>query len=174
MSPPWSRPLAVDRLADAEADVEFDIALAQLPRLRARVPGCSGEARGHVRFAREAGYAVAEVNLNGTAIVTCQRCLANMTQRLHGNATRVALVATEADAAGVPEHLEAVLAAGGHISVGEIVEEELLLALPIVPLHSRVSDCTPVPAAQVLEHGREEHTTQRPFEQLAELLKAKP
>ena len=33
------------------------------------------------------------------------------------------------------------LAAGGRISVGELVEEELLLALPIVPLHGEASEC---------------------------------
>ncbi|HEY6482318.1 MAG TPA: YceD family protein [Steroidobacteraceae bacterium] len=173
MSPPWVSPLAVDRLADAEAEVEFAIALAELPRLRSRVPSVGGQARGLVRFTREAGYAVAEVSLEGAAILACQRCLANMTEPLRGSTTRVALIAAEADAAAVPEHLDPVLAAGGHISVGEIVEEELLLALPIVPLHARESDCSPVPQAQVLARARDEPSTQRPFEQLAELLKGK-
>jgi uncharacterized protein len=82
------------------------------------------------------------------------------------SSARVALITSEADAARVPEHLEPVLAAGGRVSVGELVEEELLLALPIVPLHSEGSGC----AAST---GPEQRlaTTQRPFEGLGELFK---
>ena len=46
------------------------------------------------------------------------------------------LIAAEADASRVPEELEPVLAPEGRIRVGELVEEELLLTLPIVPLHA--------------------------------------
>src|SRR5262249_10496322 len=34
MSPPWSKPLDIDRLADGEADIDFAVPLAELPRLR--------------------------------------------------------------------------------------------------------------------------------------------
>jgi len=61
-------------------------------------------------------------------------------------------------------------------AVGELVEEELLLALPIVPLHAQASDCAvpvDVPAASgaLSESGAPEQTTQKPFAQLDKLLK---
>jgi len=60
--------------------------------------------------------------------------------------------------------------------VGELVEEELLLALPIVPLHVQAGDCAvPVdaPAVSGAPHtpGAPEQTTQKPFAQLDKLLK---
>jgi uncharacterized metal-binding protein YceD (DUF177 family) len=51
-----------------------------------------------------------------------------------------------------------------------LVEEELLLTLPIVPLHAEGDPCEVAPAAPLADNEREEET-QKPFEQLAELLK---
>ncbi len=78
MSPPWSKPLDIDRLADGEADVDFAVPLAELPRLRSQIAGVSGEVRGRVHFTRECGLAVADLTLSGAATVTCQRCLQPM------------------------------------------------------------------------------------------------
>jgi uncharacterized protein len=172
MSPPWSKPLDIDRLADGEADIDFAVPLAELTRLRSQLASVDGMVRGHVHFTRESGFVVADLTLSGAATLACQRCLQTMTEPL-SSSVRVALIATEADASGVPEHLEPVLAAGGRITVGELVEEELLLALPIVPLHAQASDCV-VPATQpdtTQVSQTPEQTTQRPFAQLDKLLK---
>jgi DUF177 domain-containing protein len=169
MSPPWSKPLDVDRLSKAEADIAFAVPLAELSRLRAQLASVEGEVRGTVHFRRRAGIAVAELTLNGTARLVCQRCLEAM--KLGVEATvEVGLVATEADVSRVPEELEPVLAPDGHISVGELVEEELLLTLPIVPLHPDADPCVASASAPLAKSEHEEET-QRPFEQLAELLK---
>jgi uncharacterized protein len=134
MSPPWFQPLDVDRLARGEAEIDFDVPLAELPRLRARIPGIGGSVQGAVRFGRQGEVAVAELALAGRATLRCQRCMQPMELPI-GSTSRVALIFAEADATGVPEELEPVLARSGSISAGELIEEELLLALPIVPLH---------------------------------------
>ena len=178
MSPPRSKPLAhagldVDRLSEAEADIDFAVPLAELPRLRAQLVSVDGEVRGRVHFRRMAGIAVAELTLSGTARLICQRCLEAMDVGVEAEA-QVGLIATEEDAARVPEELEPVLAPEGRISVGELVEEELLLTLPIVPLHSQAEggSCVVAEPAREAVSGREEEV-QRPFAQLAELLKRK-
>jgi uncharacterized protein len=169
MSSPWSKPLDVDRLSEAEADVDFVIPLAELPRLRAQLASVAGEVHGRVHFRRAAGIPVAELTVEGTASLVCQRCLETMQVGVEAT-TEVGLVATEADASRVPEELEPVLAPEGRISVGDLIEEELLLTLPIVPLHAEGDACEVAPSAPLAENGREEET-QKPFEQLAELLK---
>ena len=63
------------------------------------------------------------------------------------------------------------LAPGGRITVGELVEEELLLALPIVPLHAEASDCVVAQDVPAVKVEAPEQTTQKPFAQLDELLK---
>ncbi len=108
--------------------------------------------------------------MNGSATLQCQRCMEKMETPVESHA-RVALIPTEADASRVPEDLEPMLAPGGRIAIPEIVEEELMLVLPIVPLHENAAECAeaPILGAAQAEPGK----TQRPFEQLQELLKRK-
>jgi uncharacterized protein len=165
MSPPWSKPLEVDRLAGSEADVDFDVPLAELSGLRSLRGGIAGSVAGRVRFAREQGLATAELTLSGTVTLECQRCMKPMELTLE-TATRVALVTSETEADRVAADLEPVLTEGGRISIGELITEELLLLLPIVPLHADGTGCAAAPG--VGESGSETH---RPFARLGELLK---
>ena len=172
MSPPWSQPLDVDRLSRGETEIDFDVPLAELPRLRSRIPGIGGSVRGAARFGRRAACAVAELSLAGKATLQCQRCMRPMEWALDST-THVALIFAEADAAEVPEDLEPVLAREGRISAGELVEEELLLALPIVPLHGELRECAVPASAPLVADEVPAHVTQRPFAGLAELLRHK-
>ncbi len=169
MSPPGSKPLDVDRLADSKADIDFTVSLAELPRLRSRLASVAGTVSGHVHFSRESGFVIADLTLNGTATLECQRCVESMTVPVETGA-RVALLLTETDMSRVPEDLEPMLAPGGRISVAELVEEELMLSLPIVPLHETEAECAVRPAGPP-QADDERMTTQKPFERLAELLK---
>lgn len=166
--PPWSQPLDVDRLADGGAAIDFAVPLAELSGLRSLRAGLGGSVKGHAHFAREEGMPVADLTFSGSATLQCQRCLQPM-ERLLERASRIALIASEAEAARTPADREPVLAAGGRMSVGELLTEELLLLLPIVPLHEDRGQCAagrPVPGTAAA--GSETH---RPFAHLDELLK---
>jgi uncharacterized protein len=165
---PWSRPLEVDRLADSQAEVEFSGDIAELPGLRSVRAGAAGSVRGRARFSRQQGLAVAELSLEGCATLECQRCLQPMELPLEGS-TRIAFIASESESARVPPELEPVLAPAGRTSIGELVAEELLLMLPIVPLHPRGARCAR--ARQAAPAAAQRGETQRPFAGLAELLK---
>jgi uncharacterized protein len=161
----WSQLRDIDRLADGQVDVEFTIPLTELSRLPPQ-PAGSGEAvRGRVRFGREEGFAVAALELEGTVTLQCQRCLKPLRHRVEAQ-TDIALVASEADAARAPPQFEPVRAQDGRVRVRDLVEEELLLALPIAALHSNLEECEmgkgDVPAAPEMH---------KPFERLGELLK---
>ena len=172
MSEPWSQLNDVDRLADRQADVAFEIPLDQLPRVRAQLADSSGKVSGVAHFRREAGFRVAELEMSGVATLVCQRCLEPMQWPVGGTA-RVALIATESEADRVPQEFETVLAPENRIRVRDLVEEELLLSLPLVALHADPGECT----GQEPEHKPEADPnapapdTQRPFERLGELLK---
>jgi uncharacterized protein len=164
MSSPWSRLLDVDRLADGSESIDFAVPLAELTGLHSRAPGIAGEVRGRAHFTREQGIAVAELELAGTATLECQRCLEALRLPLEA-ATRIALVGSEADVARVPADLEPMLAPEGRTSIAGLLTEELLLGLPIVPLHAA---CGPGRAAAPEQDTPETH---RPFARLGELLK---
>jgi uncharacterized protein len=173
MSPPGFKPLDVDRLVDRGADVDFSLSLAELPRLRSRLASVEGTVHGLVHFERESRLPVAQVSMSGSATLLCQRCLQKMQVPVQTSA-RVALIYSEADVSRVPEYLEPMLATEGRISIAELVEEELMLFLPIVPLHENASECAVEPSTPLLAADQEEQpTTQKPFEQLQELLKRK-
>jgi uncharacterized protein len=169
MAEPWSRPLEVDRLADGGADLDFAVPLAELSGLRPLRAGLGGSVRGRVHFRREAGIAVAELALEGAATLQCQRCMRPMELPLHAQ-VRVGLIARAADVARVPADLEPMLAPGGRVSLGELITEELLLSLPIVPLHAESAGCATGTAASA-GPTREGERTHKPFARLAELLR---
>jgi len=167
MSEPWSRPLDVDRLADGGAEVDFAVALCELPALPA---GIGGSVAGRVRFGRSQGLAVAELTVRGAATLECQRCMQPLTLAVDSVVT-VALIASESDVARVPAEFEPVLAPGGRTSVGELIREELLLTLPIVPLHEGSGPCAAAPPAQQAAEAQRAAQTHKPFARLGELMK---
>ncbi len=163
----WSRPLDAEQLADRRAAIDFSIRLGELPRLASQLARDEGTALGAAAFGRERGFAVVELTVEARVPLTCQRCLRPMVWPVSSRA-RIAIVADAAAAESVPPELEAVVAPGGRVSVGELVEEELLLGLPIVALHADEADC----GSRFGDEAEEE--TQKPFAGLAELLKRSP
>jgi uncharacterized protein len=72
-------------------------------------------------------------------------------------------------AAKVPEDAELMLAPEGRLRLGELLEEDLLLALPFAPLHDDESRCaqraeTAPAEAEIAEE------VQRPFAALGDLM----
>jgi uncharacterized protein len=163
----WSRPLDAEQLADRHAAIDFSIRLGELPRVAPQLARDEGSVIGTASFGRERGLAVVELVIEAAVPLTCQRCMAPMAWPV-ANRARIAIVADAAAADGVPPELETVIAPGGRVSVGELVEEELLLGLPIVALHADEAACGGRPG-----DGPEEET-QKPFAGLAALLKRGP
>lgn len=73
------------------------------------------------------------VQVRGEVPMTCQRSLKRYMQPIEGGSV-VAPVASEAEAERLPDDLEPKLVPDGRLKLVELVEDELLLALPLVPL----------------------------------------
>ena len=172
MSEPWSQLTDVDRLADRQTEVAFEIPVDQMPKVRERFASASGQVRGVARFRREAGFRVADLEMSGSAQLVCQRCLEPMQVPVEASA-HVALLVSEAEADRVPPEFETVHVPENRIRVRDLVEEELLLTLPISPLHEEADECGAQIEPQMPETQPDAPApdTQRPFAQLGELLK---
>lgn len=166
MSEPWSQLLDIDRVADSQDGFDFAIPLTEFPRLPRQPAGPGDVVSGRVQFRRQSGFTVAALDVAGSVQLECQRCLSPMRQAVQSHAD-VALVAAETAADKAPPGFEPVRAPEGRVRVRDLVEEELLLALPIVPLHDTSRECAPAESVPAIPADE----MQKPFERLGELLK---
>jgi uncharacterized protein len=122
-------------LADDDRQVELAVPFANFARLAPLLVSHGGMATGRIAFSRAQGRIIADVTLEARPEVRCQRCLGSMSLPIRSQ-SRVALVASESEVDAVPPELEVALAPEGRMRLADLVEEELLLALPGAPRHA--------------------------------------
>lgn len=108
------------------------------------------------------------VRCEAEVALTCQRCLKPVRESLHVDRW-IRFVGTEAEAEALdPDSEEDVLVLPRHLDARELIEDELLLALPLVPRHDSCPE--PLPHANDEEIGDEEESERpNPFAALAAL-----
>jgi uncharacterized protein len=153
-------------LADDERQVELAVPLANFARLAPLLSSNDGMAKGKIAFSREQGRIIADVTVEAQPQVRCQRCLGTMALPISSQ-SRVALVAAEGEVDAVPPELEVALAPEGRMRLADLVEEELLLALPGAPRHAegQCPDDTGAARDEIDEPAR------RPFADLGRMMK---
>jgi uncharacterized protein len=165
---PTSRvPESVDawRMVAARREFEGRIPLAAMTRLRDSLLEPDGDARFLLAFGTDAlKLPFAELRIEAELPLECQSSLRRflLPVRL---VQRLGLVRNEAEEAALPEGYEALLVeADGMLKPAELVEDELILALPVVPVS---------PDADVVERDfapvAEETAQASPFAALAGL-----
>jgi uncharacterized protein len=164
----WSKVRDVSRLAETRAEFDFDIPVAELPGIPSDVAEAGGTVRALVRFERDQGFAVAEIEVHGAAQAVCQRCMRPMTLPVHAR-SRVAVVESDVGADGVPPGWDTYLAPDAQLELAALVAEEVLLALPIVALHEQDDCASGASAAERQDEAAPEERT-RPFADLRALL----
>jgi len=167
MSDDGSKLRDVSVLADEETVVEVEIPVSRMARLVTELSAPTGVARGTVSFARERGFAVAQVQVTADVSLVCQRCLKPMVVTIEAG-SRVFLPHSEAAAERVPEGVELMIAADGRLRMSELIAEDLLLALPFAPLHPDDAGCGERDGAAPAEVQTED--VQRPFAALGNLM----
>ena len=177
--------------AAREASFSGEVALDVLPRLRDMIAGealdtpvavsaagkaeasragesSCGEAYG-ARFSAVFGLdahrrPLIQLQVEAVVPLRCQRTLRVFAQKLHAE-SQVVIVTSPEEAERVDEALEPVLLEQPQLALRELVEEEILLALPLVPLAPGSEGAVdPVPQAAPAEPRR------KPFAGLDELL----
>lgn len=148
---PEALPSRVDaiRLAGRGARIENDTPVATMLRLAGMLADDTGTVRSQMGFVRDAAdRVVIDGHAAAMLTVTCQRCLDALPVQVAKD-FRLGLVDDDAQADRLPDGIEPVLSDDGHVSPLAVVEDELILALPIVALHQDCSppaDAAPAPA----------------------------
>jgi len=146
--------------------------VAELPRLVEALADDRGDVTYRLDFEQdELGGPQLHVVLSAGLSLECQRTLESFVYPARVD-TRLGLLADEQDADALPGECEPLLLEGGALSPRRVIEDELLLALPLVPVKpgSEIMQgewTTPGDPPQDAE--RDEPTT-RPFADLRKLL----
>lgn len=113
------------------------------------------------------GQIVADVQIEGEIPLVCQRSLNRFLWPL-ASRSRVGIVFSEAEAETLPDDYEPLVCDGEELELERLIEEELMLAVPIVPIdpNSALDD-----DHKALSRQPESEPTHRPFEVLARLKK---
>lgn len=126
--------------ADRGITIKLTQPLQRFQRLLAGALSEDGEVQVHVRFTRDAnGYAQLNGELSTQLLLTCQRCLEPVSEPVVADVS-VYMLTDESYAERLREDQEYVVYSQGHIDLPELLEDELILALPLVARHE---DCEP-------------------------------
>lgn len=107
--------------------------LKKLGRLRTMLAADGGDVQFSLDFGiDEIGLSYVDVDLNTALPLTCQRTL-ELYQHPVARTVRLGLLRDEADEAALPGGYEPLLAPGGELETLALVEDELILAVPLVP-----------------------------------------
>lgn len=161
--------LDLGQAARQDLSLSGTLAVKSLPRLVAALAADSGVARVELEAAPEVGGRIVVTGrIRAPLQMTCQRCLENVTLEVQAE-PRLAWVRSEAEMEALPPEYDPLLSADGRVAVAGLVEDELLLALPLAPRHADGA-CreTRKPAAQRAP-ATEEENRKNPFADLAKL-----
>jgi uncharacterized protein len=182
MSPGPADQVNAKELSARGAVIERHLDLPQLERVAQAggLPGTRVDAQ--LRFGAFEGRTTVDVRVEGTAVLECQRCLRPCEIAVDESAL-VAVVREETD--DVPGGYEPFVGMPEQLSLSALIEEQVLLALPLVPAHAAGSpQCLPsaaeampmAPASAVEPAASEEAAVEKkqtPFANLRELLEKK-
>lgn len=144
----------------------------------------SGSRLGEARFAADFAYdrqglVTIRLSVEAELPLICQRSLAPYAERINRR-SRLAVIETIEAQEEVPEQYEPVLVENRRLALLDIVEEELLLAVPQVPRNPALEDDSSLDTgiedymvdAESASSATEEEPTHRPFAGLAGLMKS--
>jgi uncharacterized protein len=119
-----------------KGSITADLPLATLQRLCDLLSGNAGTVAVDLLFGTdEEGRRLLSGTLDTAVTVACQRCLQDMQWELHCD-LNVLVFDTEAEVDAVPESQDAVSMPEAGLDVVALIEDELILSLPMVPMHA--------------------------------------
>ena len=113
--------------------------LSKFARLNESLQSNDGFISVRIEFGHCVGFACLRAKVSAKLLVECQRCLKPMETEVTGN-IKFALVNSEDEFELLPDELEPYLLEGDEQSIIDIIEDEVLLSLPMVTVHE--NDCS--------------------------------
>ncbi len=130
------------RLAQNGLKITGELSIVNMPRLLQSLQSDEGKVSVDVAFdVDEINTPYMRGDFTTTVSMNCERCMAPMVVNLKVNCL-LAMVTSEQKIAGLAEQYEPwLLESSDDVLLSSVVEDELILALPLVPRHSKA--CLP-------------------------------
>lgn len=157
------------RMADGRRTIGGTMPLARMQRLSALLESPDGDAEFSMNFGYDAQQrARIIVEVSAPLTLVCQASLEPYVENIQQR-SELLVIAHEAEQADLSEQEEFILVNEGRLAIADLVEDELLLAVPQVPRNPELPDEAGL--ADEVASESEDENLQRPFESLAELMK---
>ena len=123
-----------DRMVAARRSFQGSLPIATMSRLVEALAAPVGAVAYELDFGKD-GFGVSFLALHATTELNliCQRSLESFFLAVTLD-LRLGLITREEDEAGLPPDYEALLTRDGQICLAEVIEDELLLAVPLIPI----------------------------------------
>lgn len=138
----------IEDLVARRAQLDLRFPVASLPRLASLADAAEGpkteplpELQAALAFQPGAeGYPQLHLVVGGSVLVACQRCLQALDWPVNVDVC-LTMVSTDREAQGLADPFETLLLTNGELAPDEIVEDEVLAALPLAPRHAEGQHC---------------------------------
>jgi len=129
-------------LGDRGAELTGDLELAQLTRLRALLHGDGDEIVAvRIEMGRtNQGLLAMTLSLEVELSLVCQRCLEPVEIQIDEQIEWV-VVESESQRASLASEVEAIVLENGRVQVAALVEDEIIVSLPMSPRHTSIDEC---------------------------------
>ena len=154
------------KLADQGAEIHVETRVSELPRLAEFRDSQENPVQVALKFDRHDGERTISGDIETRLVMSCQRCLEPVEVDVHARVA-LTLVWTEEQAKALTEGQDPCLLHDEKLPFAELLEEEILLALPAVATHEQCP--TPLEADTGGDDQAESPQRDNPFAVLAEL-----
>lgn len=157
------------RLAERQARLEGDVPIARLARLHDLLTDTRGLVNVALSFdLDEQGRRHAVGRVSAALHLRCQRCLEAVDLSVSVE-TNLGIVASETEATDLPPEREPWVVESAPVSLFELLEEEIMLALPLSIAHTE----GPCAERALQARGRPEDDRRQPFSGLSALIETR-
>jgi uncharacterized protein len=163
-------PIHVDPLRCVETATELrgSYPLKNLSRLAPSLYTSEGEVEAEFAFGTDSGgVKFLRGQFKSYVTLQCQRCLEPLFHQVNGT-VRMGLVSSEVYAKKLPNSYDALIVSEDAFSLQDFIEEELIISLPLVPMHSEQECKVKLPLVVAKDEGADAEKN-NPFSVIAAL-----
>ncbi|MDX1451168.1 MAG: YceD family protein [Oleiphilaceae bacterium] len=159
-----SLPKSIDpfKYADQSKVLEGSLSVHLLDRAVEMLAGSQGSIAVRLEFGRdEQNIRVLKGTLSTRVALECQRCLEAVEKDIHSEFA-LGIVLSDEQAKHLPKDYEPLLVESDKVDLFEVIEEELILSLPMFAYHDACSAHDESGKSERIEHNEQESEPKRP------------